>query len=239
MLYQAPAVAARSLGLVARAGFTAVELIVVIGIALSLAALSVPAVLPSIRHGQVHAAVNDLTRCWREAAQMAIVTPVPAGECPPHFGIAVRQVAGQRVDVGVIFDNVATGSPKYFMQGQVPGDASTYSPGGAPIVFARLNRNIVMATATVDAPTPSTADKTIIVYAQYGTGLPISADDVAANRGQVAAPISVGVSSDQALASSICPMVMLQTLDYDAANHRGFACSFALYHAGFTAAKEL
>ncbi len=226
-----------------RAAFTAIELLMVIGIMMTLMGIAVPTVLPSIRHGNINSAVNDISMCWRQARILAMTTAIPAGASPYHFGIAIRQSAGQQASVALIFDNVATGTPKYFMAGEDPSDQSTYSASGTAAAFFKFNRNVIVAStpaggSNTDAPT--TADQTIIIYAQYGTGLPLSPDNVAMGRGQVSPPCSMGVASDAALTATVCPRIQLWTQDYSVGPSRhGYASSFAIYHAGFTVSQEL
>ena len=224
-----------------RAGFTAVELIVVIGIMMLLMGMAVPAVMPSIRHGTVVSAIGDLTTCWREAQALAVRHALPRGRVPAHFGIEITQAAGQQPTVALIFDNVAGGVAHRFMRGQDPLDAASYDPAGTPVALFRLNRGIAIAIGPQEAADAApVVDGTVLIYAQFGTGLPISPEAVASGHGASASPVSLGVSSASAADSSVCRGMRVQTLDFEnAARHRGYAASFAIYHAGFTAAREL
>ncbi len=236
-----------------RSGFTAIELLVVIGIMMILLGIAVPTMMPALRRGKINSAVNDITGAWRQARAMAMLAIPPAGPTPPHFGIMIQQTAGQQAYVAVVFDNVRTGPAKLLMQGQDPLDASTYSAGGTPITLYRFNRNVMIASAPstdgtpvpapavgAPAPIPTTSDNCILIYAQYGTGLPITPNDVASNHGLIAAPSSMGVWSVAATPISVCPVIRLQTMDFEATPaRRGYATSFSLYHAGFTASQEL
>jgi prepilin-type N-terminal cleavage/methylation domain-containing protein len=226
----------------AQHGFTAVELLVVIAIMMILLGIAVPTVMPAIRRGKVNSGLNDIVSCWRQARTLAIMTPIPPGATPSYFGIVIKQVSGAP-SAGLIFDNIATGTPKYYMQGQDPLDASTYSASGTPATLFNLGKTVTLCSTPAGGGAESTADNTIIIYAQYGTGLPLAPADVAANHGTTAAPTSLGVTvADPSFPAvpSICPVVRLQTFDFDPApaTRRGYATSFAIYHAGFTTAQE-
>ena len=236
-----------------RAGFTAIELLVVIGIMMILLGVAVPTMMPAIRRGKINSALNDISGAWRQARILAMMNAIPSGVAPPHFGIVINQTAGQQAYVAVIFDKVTTGIPNLYVQGVDPQLPATWGISGPPVTQYRFNRNVTIASAPASdgtpgplplvgasAPAATTADNTIIIYAQYGTGLPITPVDVAANHGLTAAPTSLGVWSQSAAPTSVCPVVRLQTFDYQTSpTRRGYASSFSLYHAGFTAAQEL
>lgn len=218
-----------------RGGFTAIELVMVIGIMLILMAIAVPSILPAIRRGQVNDAVNDLTRCWRQARALAMTTAVPTGATPPHFGVLIEQQPGQRPSVAVVFDSVASGAARVLNNGIDPVVPSTWVATGDPVAEFRFNRSVMLSSTAL-----SGGSTTILIYAQYGTGLPILAQDVNLGRGMVAPPACLGIASAAAAASVVVPDLRVQTLDYETApTRRGFASNFAIYHAGFCATEEL
>src|SRR4051812_21594332 len=89
-------------GAVRRRGFTAVELLVVIGIMLLLMAVSLPAVLKMMRRAQVAGAAEAISSAWRQARDLAIRGSVPDtgpdGQrgAPAHYGIAVVKSGNKR-----------------------------------------------------------------------------------------------------------------------------------------------
>lgn len=215
-----------------RSAFTAIEMVIVIGIMMLIMAMAVPAVLPALRKGALRAAVNDIEDCWAQAQIMAKRSSLPSGSNPPHFGIMIRQEAGSRPSVALIRDSSGPGVEAAF----VHQDDDTSKP---PVALRRFNRNVIVATATdATGATLDTADRVLVVYAQYQSGLPISAADVAAGRGMVAAPTSLGVRAASSLPASTCPAFELRTLDYVPAQ-RGYALGVQLYHAGFIAVETI
>ncbi len=221
-----------------RRGFTAIELLIVIGLMLILMAVAVPSVIPALRKGALNNAATDITSCWRQARYLAMTTAIPSGINPPHFGMIIRQVAGTRPYVALIYDNVdASGPPKLLTTGEDPDDVTTYDSSKPPVVQSIFNRNVIVASAAPSG-TVDTSDRTIVVYAQYQTGLPIAPADVVAGRGMVAAPTSLGVSAPSASASTVCPVLNLQTLDYTQ-GLRGYCLGLSLYHAGAIATRSV
>lgn len=215
-----------------RSGFTAIELLIVIGVMMLMMGMAVPAVMPALRKGALRSAVTDIEACWSQAQVLAKRATLPPGNTPAHYGIVIHQQAGQRPYVAMIHDAVAGSSMPALLHQD--GD-----PSRPPVAKRTFNRNVIVGTATdATGATVDTADRTLVIYAQYQTGLPISAADVAAGRGMVAAPVSLGVSAASALGSSVCPAVELRTLDY-VPNQRGFAVGVQLYHAGFIAVESI
>jgi type II secretory pathway pseudopilin PulG len=227
-----------------RRGFTAVELIIVIGIMMILLGIAVPSVMPAIRRGKVNDAANDITDCWRQARALAIQTPLPpaqAGGQPPYFGIAIDQTTGQRPYVEIIFDSTAAGTQAY-TRGMDPRDPSTWSGSGTPVSIHTFSQQVILQTTPLAGGAASTADRHVVIYAQYGTGLPIDPATVVLGQGQIAAPTSMGVSSPSIGTQTVCPVLQIQTLDFDnssPATKRGYAVLFQLFHAGFTSVQEL
>jgi len=75
-----------------RAGFTAIELMVVVSIIILLVAMTVPSIFPAIRKGRVHDAANAILKVASQARQLARsrVMPLPTGPVPCNFyGVAV------------------------------------------------------------------------------------------------------------------------------------------------------
>ncbi len=181
-----------------RAGFTAVELMMVMGIMLIMLSITVPAVLPALRHGEVSSAVNDIQACWRIARGMAMSSSIPVGATPFHYGIVINQPGSGQITVSLVYDNQNASSPRLLMQGEDPSNpTTTYSAGGTPVAQYTFNRNVVLGTSSSQSVANSaTRTKTSIfsIYAQYGTGLPLAPSDVALGRGMVASATSMGVT---------------------------------------------
>jgi prepilin-type N-terminal cleavage/methylation domain-containing protein len=240
----------RASGLVARGGFTAVELMMVMGIMLIIMSITVPAVLPTLRHGKLSSAVNDIQACWRKARGMAMATSIPSGTTPYHYGILISQPASGETTVSLVYDNENVSSPKLLMFGEDPSNpATTYNAGAPPVAQYSFNRNVLLATASASGGALSTGAANVLIYAQYGTGLPISPVDVAGGRGLVAAATSLGVSGMLATnlgaptpattPSSVMPVTELMTSDFVSSPRRGFCIAFAIFHAGFVSAEDL
>jgi len=227
----------------ARGGFTAVELLVVIGIMMLLMSIAIPSIIPSLRRGALHNAMNDIESCWRQARYLAMTTSVPNGTNPAHFGIVLSQNAGERPYVALAYDSAGPGvMPNLLRQDQDPANPATYDPAKPPVVKHEFSRHVVIASQLPGGST-TTADRTVTVYAQYQTGVPVSPEDVAAGRGMVAAPTSFGIAASELdptapAPASVAPVIRLQTLDYDP-SQRGFALGVALYHAGFVSAQAI
>jgi len=209
--------------------------------------MAAPAILPMLRHGKINSAINDIMTCWREARVMAMGHSLPSLTPVPHFGIFIQSNSSP-VSVTVIYDSVSSGTPNFLVQGQDPSVPSSYNAAKPPVSQYFFSRNVVLATSTTTTGLPSTSGTSIILYAQYGTGLPLDPADVNAGRGAVAAPTGVGVAGLQATSMgisapvtpvpSVCPITMLQTVDFVNSPRRGFSTAFAIYNAGFIAAQE-
>ena len=238
----------RSLRGSVRAGFTAVELMMVLGIMLILMSAAVPAVLPALRHGKVNAALNDVMSCWREARIMAMTHALPSINPVPHFGIMLVQPASGPASVSLIYDSVASGNAQLLRQEQDPADPSTYNAAEPPVAQYFFSSNVLLATSPNPTQTATVTATTILLYAQYATGLALDPADVATGRGAVASPTSIGISGIVNTAMtlnppstpipSVCPIATLQTIDFINSPRRGFATSFAIYNAGFIASQE-
>lgn len=75
-----------------RAGFTAIEMMVVISIIIVLVAMVVPTIGPAMKKGAVSDAANAIQRACSQARQLARSTTEPrstGGSIPPRYGVAV------------------------------------------------------------------------------------------------------------------------------------------------------
>lgn len=217
-----------------RSSFTAIELVVVMGIMLLLAGMTLPAVLPSLRKGALHSAANDIESCWRQARTMAMTGLVPQATNPPFFGIVISQTNGGQGYVELIYDSVGPGQqPQPLVQGQNPLDPTTYNASATPIAKYLFNKNVLVSTNFGSSGTATTGNCLITVYAQYGTGLPVDPAAVQAGNGTVNPPTSIGVTSPTILAnnSTLGTILQLQTPDF-VQGTSGYAIGLQLYHAG-------
>jgi type II secretory pathway pseudopilin PulG len=94
----------------ARAGFTAIELMVVVSIIIMLVAMTVPSIFPAIRKGRVHDAANAILKVASQARQLARSRPQPAqtagGAVPLYFyGVAVVVPASGPAYAVLTYDN--------------------------------------------------------------------------------------------------------------------------------------
>jgi prepilin-type N-terminal cleavage/methylation domain-containing protein len=230
-----------------RSGFTAIELLVVIGVMLLLMSMALPGVLKVLRRAQVAGAAEAISSAWRQARDLAIRNPVPdAGPdgqrgAPAHYGIAIV-VSGARRYVALIYSNrdgeAIARDPDGALMRTDPTDARS-----RPVLKQDFNGTVSVLAGTGGA-TPDARDRALAVYAQYRTGWPIAPAEVAANHGPVAAPTGIGLAGDQARgipASPIASELRLQTIDYsaEAGHRRGYALDLTLYPIGVLGTKEL
>jgi type II secretory pathway pseudopilin PulG len=228
-----------------RNGFTAVELVVVIGIMLLLTGMAMPGVLSSLRRGAVHSTANEVIDCWRQTRRLAMdeaALDPPRDPHPKHYGLLLVQRAGQRAFAAVVYDNRSAD--------EVASDAMIAPSGAharpdddssAVVLKQPLKRTVAIALSRDDAA-PLILDGAILVYAQYGTGWPIDPADVLVGRGTAAAPVGLGIAGRPELgipASPLATRMRVQTPDYaEAPRHRGYAVDLALYPVGVMAALD-
>jgi len=74
-----------------RAGFTAIEMMVVVSIIIVLVAMVVPTIGPAMKKGSVHDAASAIQRACSQARQLARSTTEPKVDrgMPPSYGVAV------------------------------------------------------------------------------------------------------------------------------------------------------
>lgn len=233
-----------------RHGFSAIELLVVIGIMMLLMAMASPAVLKSLRKGKVNSAASDVMQIWRQARMLAMsrqMPDAPRGTAPSHYGLMLVQDSGARSYAALIYDNrdqaALQATPETAVLRRDPTSGITSDSANPPVAKLHFNRNVVLASAADAAAEPDTADRVLVVYAQYRTGLPIEPAQVAAGKGPNAPAIGVGLAGNPEFgiaASPISAKLRLQTLDYASTpSKRGHAIGVTLYPVGVLAAQEL
>jgi Tfp pilus assembly protein FimT len=234
-----------------RGGFSAVELLVVIGVMMLLMGMAAPGVLKAIRRGTVNSAANDLTQCWRQARLLALSRTMPDaasdGGKAKHYGMMVVQ-RDARLYAAVIYDNrdeAAIGaSPENSILRRDPTSATTSDSANPPVAKFDFNRNVLLTAAKTASSDPTGGDRILVVYAQYRTGLPISAADVRCGHGSTATAVGMGLSGNATTGlpdSPICAKLRLQTMDYVSApdQKHGYAVGITLFPIGVVASQEL
>ncbi len=99
----------------ARAGFTAIELMVVVSVIILLVAMTVPSIFPAIRKGRVHDAANAILRVASQARQFARsrIMPPPGNAAVPckFYGVAIVVPTSGAAYAVLTYDNsLANGS---------------------------------------------------------------------------------------------------------------------------------
>ncbi len=243
----APTVQAPAAG---RAAFTAIELLVVIGMMMAVMAMATPPVIGAMRRGAVQSAASDLESCWRQARALAMSHPLPeedeADAPAKHYGIVMVQRTSGTAYAAVIFDNRAaqeiSADPEHAVLRRDRDAASDSDAANPPVAKMIFNRGVRLASAS-NGEAPDTGERVLVVYAQYRSGVPIDASDVASGHGSTAPPIGLGLPGRAELGipgSPVSTELRLQTPDYQTAiRHRGYAVGVALYPVGLVAAQAL
>jgi len=216
-----------------RAAFTAIELVVVMGIMLMLMGMTTPTVLKMLRQSAVHNAGSDIVDAWRMARTLAMeqVTLDNPGVSLKYYGVEIVQVPGQQAYAGVIFDNQSTAGIA-----NNPSASLYLSPTtGAPIAMYPIKRTVLVASA-VGGADPTPLNGVLVVYAQYGTGVPIDPTMVSSGGGSLACPVSLGIPGNTISnipASNLSTHLRIQTIDFSTTpTARGIAVDLALYPVG-------
>lgn len=203
-----------------RAGFTAIEMMVVVSIIIVLVAMVVPTIGPAMKKGAVHDAASAIQRACSQARQLARSTTeprVPSGN-PKWYGVAVV-VPGEsekKAPYAVVIYGNNTPSDFNFVNNpdnqypngtpKLDGSGTTYSGLKAAARFA-FSRNVMpvksdtatpVTVASYDFMSPGTA---VGWYYQYRTGFvfnnvaqPTKTDDIGVP-GSTFTPHALGVAS--------------------------------------------
>jgi Tfp pilus assembly protein FimT len=218
------------------AGFTAIELCVVLGIMLMLAGMTTPTVLKMLRQSAVHEAGGEIINAWRVAHALAVeqVTLDTPNTTLKYYGIEIVQTPGQQAYAAVIYDNQATST----IAGNPAGSLYMGPTTSQPVAKYLLKRTVLIASGMAGAdPTP--LNGVMVIYAQYGTGVPIDPTVVASGGGGTACPVGIGIPGNTVSnipASTISTHLRIQTVDYTPGpTPRGYAVDLALYPVGIFA----
>ena len=143
-----------------RAGFTAIEMIVVLAVICLLASMAGLAVVPAVRKGRINEATSAIVDAWRQARRLAMQRAQPGDDA--HYGV-------------VIAYDVVTDLPYIALIRGRPADAD-------PILLARDGKPTLRfdlpAVASVWVGARELRDlpnRRIAWYAQYRTGAPMAA----------------------------------------------------------------
>ncbi len=231
-----------------RSGFTAIELLMVIGIMMILMSIATPSVVTALRRGTVNNAANNVMQCWRQARSLAmtcVVPDAPNGFQPKHYGVVIVADAANGSYAAMIYGNTAINTPA-----DAAGAILRVDPTGPaddianpPVAKYKFNANVQVRSAALGDTAVDAAERTLAVYAQYRTGVPIAPVEVVGGSAPTASPISVGLGSNTTYGlagSPITPVLQLQTLDFSTvAVKRGYALRLTLFPVGVLATQEL
>ncbi len=212
-----------------RQGFTAFELLIVLGIIFVLAAMTMPAIFSALRKGRVSDAANAITYVSTQARQLARARqPLAVGVTAKAYGVAVVAPTAT--------------SPGYYVAltygGPLPSDAVELMSNGKPVSKFLFNRNVmVFQGADFQSATALSSGNRIVWYFQNQTGLPLqNANDLVpigigteAQAGQFA---NMGTFAPAVLVSPVCGSLSVRSLDYNATSGVGYAAAIAIYQIG-------
>ncbi len=173
------------------AGFTAIEMIVVVSIVIMLVAMTVPSIFPAIKKGRVHDAANAIMRASSQARQLARSHQQPSSTgTPPCYGVAVVVPDQGAAYATVIF---GTFSPTSYTAvrnkttdtaggagGELCGDITNLAKA-KPIARYEFNRNVLPYTSVSAGTSPGTSSygmmspsSSVGWFYQYRTGFVIA-----------------------------------------------------------------
>ncbi len=172
----------------ARAGFTAIELMVVLIVILVLIGLAVPGLVGAMRKGSVNDAANAIMRVSSQARQFARTRPAPrTGSPPAYFGLVI--VGDRQPYVALTWGPECTKDYIYVQKTNwaVGDDRTDYDvydsrspsrtdPNAKPVSKLLFNRNVIVYTGQTNDPldgsvTPLSGD--VGWFYQFRTGYPI------------------------------------------------------------------
>lgn len=166
-----------------RGAYTAIELMVVLGIVSALSMMSAPSVVSAMRKASVSEGVDVIGQVATEARGLALRNQVK----DDYYGVVVGVDANGQGYAALTYG-----------QGATTGDI-LQAPNGDPVLKLELKRSVLLM---VNGQPMTEADGTIGWMHQYTTGATVT---VAA---QSATPISVGTPG-----SPLCESMGVQTLD--------------------------
>lgn len=203
-----------------RAGFTAIEMMVVVSIIIVLVAMVVPTIGPAMKKGSVHDAASAIQRACSQARQLARSTTEPRvtpGNNPNWFGVSVvvPTEANKPAYAVVIYGNTnpsdygfASNESNQYPNGTPDLDGVGTISGFKAAAKFPFNRGVMPVIAqSASAPVPASAfgfmtpGSAVGWYYQYRTGFvfnnvaqPTRAVDIGVP-GSGASPEALGVAS--------------------------------------------
>lgn len=202
-----------------RRAFTLIELLTVIGIMALLGGLAAPAMLKAGQRASIGTACSQVQQAWMQARALAMrgrpmrsedlngngtlddgedLTgngTLDATTKPWHSGIVLVQPAdGGAAWVGLIFDNRTSAAIAADPDGSLLVRAT-----GKPVLRQTLPAGMTWAVAAAygGTPTACAAGTAYVIYAQYGSGAPISSNADLANA-TTAGLVSIGTKTSPA-----------------------------------------
>lgn len=201
-----------------RRAFTLIELLVVLSIMALLSALAAPAMLRASQRASIGDAAGRIQQAWMQARVLAM-SEQPTGTedtngngslddgedrngngvldvsaQPWHYGIVLVQPAAGPAWVGLIYGNRTSAVVQADPEG-----ALLLRRAGEPVLRRTLPGGLRVATAAAFAGSATvTAPTVLVVYAQFGTGCPVSATAVAGGNGASAGLASLGTKTSPA-----------------------------------------
>ncbi len=220
------------------AGFTAVEMMIVLLVIGILATMTVPKVVGLMRHSAVRSAADDTLILWERAKTLAQRSQPDPDAPNRHFGVAIVQQRGQPTyAVLVRSDKSPADGDEIAPEDMLASGLATGTAGRARVEFPP---SVVVATATGHGTSPQVVDGTIAWYAQYGTGFPLSGRQVKTGKGTTATPQPVGV--DNGLIANLYQnpsLVRFQTVEFEPnVATSGLAFDFEVHQCGVACVEE-
>jgi type II secretory pathway pseudopilin PulG len=235
-----------SIGVRARAGFTAIELMVVVTVMILLVAMTAPAIYPAIKKGTVHDAAGAIQRAASQAKQLARTRIEPAssgGAAVRHYGVAIVVPTTGPAYATVIYGD---GDPTNF--GSIAGWQKNPLTGRD---YFKLNFNRGVMPYKMAGPPASGGPGSPAVYTfmptgssmgwyyQYRTGFLIqnpATNTALINVGtlaQAATPAAPPLPALKAVAAGIPPVFGVATLD------QRYVVAVAVYSIGMMNIQDL
>jgi type II secretory pathway pseudopilin PulG len=175
-----------------RGGFTAIELLVVLGIIILLMSMSVPGLVGALRKGKVNDAANTIVRVSSQGRQLA----------------RTRQIGAATKFYGMVLVNDETPAYAALTYGTTASKTTILHRGGDPtkpeVCKLNFNRNI---TLMLDAA-PLTAELGWMY--QYRTGYPIIVNNITASSVNIGAP---NLPAVDAIDSRFSKVISVMTID--------------------------
>ncbi len=218
-----------------RQGFTALEMLVVLGIIFVLVAMTMPSIFSAIRKGRIHDAANAIGYVSSQARQLARASlPLPVGAPARCYGVALVPPTA-----------TSPGYAALVFGGPAPGDAIEVMSNGRNVSRFAFNRNALLYKGDdFINSTPLSSGSRIVWYYQNQTGLPLqNAGDMTASgigtQGQAAQTDAFGKLISPAVAlSPVCGSLSVRSLDcvINASGRvsQGYAVAVAIYHVGLS-----